>query len=153
MRSWLAAVALLAGALAPAVAGAEELEWPEPIAWGEPVARVQLAQALREALEGAKWVVESDSGSAITARHEARTHVLRLRLDYGPQLVTYHYVDSANYGYAREGERQYIHRRANKLIKRLDREVRTQVQRVRFERGDEPETEIVPVLPEEEPQG
>jgi hypothetical protein len=148
LRSWLVA-ALLAAALAPVgAAGAEDMEWPEPIAWGERINRVRVAEALRAALVDARWQVESDSGQSLTARHENGDHWLRVRLDYGPQQVRYHYVDSANYSYRHEGGRSSIHRRANRLLRKLDRAVHAQIRRMRFELGDE--TEVVPVLPADE---
>jgi len=123
LRSVLVALVLLAGALAPAGASAEELEWPEPHAWGEPVDPPRLAQALREALARVKWQVETDTGSALTARHEDGERVLRIRLEYGERRVTYHYVESAHYSYEEEGGRRYIHRRANRLLAKLSRAV------------------------------
>lgn len=133
MRSALAALALLGCALAPAGAAAEELEWPEPLAWGEPVAPPRVAQALREALARVKWQVESDTGSAITARHESGEHVLRVRLDYGERRVSYHYVDSAHYAYEEEGGTRYIHRRANRLLAKLNRAVGASILQARSE--------------------
>jgi len=123
LRRALAALALLGCALAPAGAAAEELEWPEPLAWGEPVEPTRVAQALREALARVKWQVESDTGSALTARHEAGEHVLRVRLEYGERRVSYHYVDSRHYSYEEEDGRRYIHRRANRLLGKLSRAV------------------------------
>jgi hypothetical protein len=124
------------------------MEWPEPIAWGERINPARVGEALRAALANAKWQVETHSGLSLTARHQDGERVLRLRLDYGAQQVSYHYVDSENYLYRHEDGRSYIHRRANRLMRKLDRQVHAQIRRVRFELGDD--TEVVPVLPADE---
>ena len=146
MRSALAALALLACALAPAGAMAEELEWPEPHAWGEPVAPARVAQALREALARVKWQVESDTGSAMTARHESGEHVLRVQLEYGERRVSYHYVDSAHYSYEEEDGKRYIHRRANRLLAKLSRAVGASILQARSEPAP---LQVVPLDEEE----
>lgn len=119
--------------------------WPEPIRWGDEIPDARVASALLEALANCKWQVEARDEGSITARHEANERELRIRLDYSPQRVSYQYVDSRNYAYAEENGQRYIHRRARRIIARLDREVRTQIQRLRFERGEP--TEVVPADP------
>lgn len=156
MRSALAVLALLACALAPAGAAAEELEWPEPHAWGEPVEPARLAHALRQALLRVKWQVESDTGSAITARHEDREHVLRVRLEYAERHVSYHYVDSQHYAFEEEHGRRFIHRRANRLLAKLSRSVAASILEARSQPAP---LQVVPLddessrtLPEPEPR-
>jgi hypothetical protein len=150
LRRWLAA-ALLAAALAPVAgaANAEDMEWPEPIAWGEQINPARVAEAVRTALTNTRWQVEADSGLSLTARHQDGDRELRLRLDYGTQQVSYHYVDSQHYLYRHEDGRSYIHRRANRLMGKLDRAMRAEIQRMRFERNDD--AEVVPVMPADEP--
>lgn len=143
-RLLCAAAALLWPALAPAAQSGEPMAWPEPIQWGEFLDTTRVSGALLEALANSKWLVEADTGESITARYEVRVHVLRIRIDYGPQRVSYHYVDSENYAYEEENGERYIHRRANKIMGRLDKEVRIQLQRARFQR--EP-LQVVPVEP------
>lgn len=132
-------LALLLGANVP-------MEWPRPIQWPEFVDSTRVAKALLEALAGRKWFIEADTGDAITARYEVREHVLRIRIDYSPHGLRYRYLDSVNYSYEEENGERYIHRRANRIMGQLNREVRIQVQRLRFEREA---TAVVPVAPPE----
>lgn len=135
----LAALPLLLGANVP-------MEWPKPIQWPEFIDSTRVAKALLEALADRKWLIEGDTGESITARYEVREHWLRIRIDYSPRGLAYHYVDSENYSYEVEYGERYIHRRANKVMGQLNREVRIQVQRMRFERDS---TAVVPVVPAE----
>ena len=117
-----------------------------PMALPEPVAlpsldTQQVSAALIAALTAKKWVVESDDGTAITARIRVRVHSLRLRLAYSTTRVSYAYVDSENYAYEVIDGVPHIHVRANQLIARLDDEVRLQLQPLRFKRDG---VEIVP---------
>lgn len=149
MARRLVLAALLWCSIAPVAQAGEEMEWPAPIAWGEYVDSTRVAKALLEALANSKWFIEADTGESIIARYEVRAHRLRVRIDYAPQRIRYHYVDSENFSYEEENGRRYIHRRANRIMGKLNREVRIQVQRMRFER--EP-MRVVPVLPAEPEQ-
>lgn len=130
-------LALLLGANVP-------MEWPRPIRWPEHVDSTRVARGLLEALADRKWLIEGDTGESITARYVVREHWLRIRIDYTPQGLTYRYLDSKDFDYEEAHGERYIHRRANKIMGQLNREVRIQVQRMRFER--EP-TRVVPVDP------
>lgn len=132
--------------LLPLLLGANvPMEWPRPIQWPEFVDSTRVAKALLEALASRKWLIEADTGDSITARYDVREHSLRIRIDYSPRALSYHYVDSRNFSYEEEFGERYIHRRANKIIGQLNREVRIQVQRMRFERDA---TTVVPVVPD-----
>lgn len=126
------------------------MEWPRPISWPEHIDSTRVAKGLLEALANRKWLIEGDTGESITARYVVREHWLRIRIDYTARGLTYHYVDSKDFDYAEAHGERTIHRRANKLMGQLNREVRIQVQRMRFER--EP-ARVVPVDPVAPPDG
>lgn len=125
------------------------MEWPRPIAWPEYIDSTRVAKGLLEALANRKWLIEGDTGESITARYAVREHWLRIRIDYTSRGLTYRYLDSKDFDYEEAGGERYIHRRANKIMGQLNREVRIQVQRMRFER--EPAL-VVPVDPLEPPE-
>jgi hypothetical protein len=148
MKRTLRVLLLASAPLLMAPQSGVPMELPNAIGWEEFVDSTRVAEAVLDALAGRKWLIEADTGQSIIARHQVRVHWLRLRIDYGPRGVSYHYLDSGNYAYEEDEGQRYIHRRANKILQRLDDEVRIQVQRVRFQR--EP-TEVVPIEPGADP--
>jgi hypothetical protein len=138
---------LVAALLAPLLMGAlnsAPLEMPEPIQLPQFTDSIKVSRGIIAALTAKKWLVEADTGEEITARYEIRRHVLRIRIDYTPQRVTFSYVDSEALDYERYEGEEYIHPNANKWLKQVGREVRLQVQRYAFDR--EPAV-VVPVEP------
>jgi hypothetical protein len=134
--------------LALLLLAAVPMEWPRPITWPEYVDSTRVAKGLLEALANRKWLIEGDTGESITARYVVRGHWLRIRIDYTPRGLAYRYLDSQDFDYEETNGGRFIHRRANKIMGQLNREVRIQVQRLRFER--EP-AQVVPVDPVEPP--
>lgn len=142
MRSRWLLLPLLA--LLMAAQSSVPLELPGAIHLPETTDTNKISKGLLTALANKKWLVEADTGESITARLNLRSHVLRMRLDYTPREITYHYVDSQELGYLLDQGEIYLHPHVNKWLRQLDDEVRIQVQRFYFER--EP-AEVVPVEP------
>lgn len=120
------------------------LELPLPITLPEAVDTIKISKALLTALANKKWMVEADTGSSITARFDKRRHALRIRIDYTPKSITFHYVDSGELSYEKYEGVDFIHPSANKWLLQLEKEVHIQVNRFRFERDP---AEVVPVDP------
>ena len=138
-RLWFVLLPLLMGAKSSV-----PIELPETIHLAQFTDTIKTSKVLIEALANKKWFVEADTGESITARLDVKSHRLRLRIDYTPRDISFHYVDSQELGYFEEQGAIYIHPNANKWLGRLETEVRIQVQRLNFDR--EP-AEVVPVEP------
>lgn len=140
--------ALLLLGLIPVGAGAAQssvpMELPPPLELPEFTDSIKVSKALLLALSNCKWLVESDTGESITARLDIRRHTARIRLDYTPRRIRYHYLDSAELGYEIEDGEPLIHPAFNKWLQQLDQEIRIQTQRFYFER--EP-VDVVPGTP------
>lgn len=121
------------------------LELPPPIELQEFTDTARVSKALITALANRKWLVEADTGEAITARYDIRHHTLRLRLDYSPRRITYHFLNSENLDYEIEDDTALIHANVNKWLTQLDKEIQIQVQRFYFER--EPMDVVPPAKP------
>ena len=100
------------------------LELPDPLRLEDYADQAEVGQGIAAALVAKKWVVESDTGTAITARFEARESMLRVRIEYTTERVRYRYVDSTGLGYTRIDGEDYIHPAANKWLSRLAKQVR-----------------------------
>ena len=144
MRRFLT-VALLA--LPLAAAAVEPLRLPPPIQFPQPVDSARVSAALLAACTRQKWIVEKDTGEAVTAYREQRKLRLHVSIVYDPKGVTYEYLDSDNfYGQDDDKGGVLIHRRANVWLEALGDEVMLQLQPILFER--EPAQVVEPVKPE-----
>jgi hypothetical protein len=128
-------VLLMAGRSVP-------LELPLPITLPEPVDTIRISKAVLTAFANKKWLVEADTGESITARFDSRDRALRIRVDYTPKTLTFHYVDSGGLSYEKFEGADFIHPKANKWLLQVEKEIHIQLARFRFER--EP-AEVVPV--------
>jgi hypothetical protein len=140
-RALLALVAPLLMGAAPIV----PLEMPDTLRLADYADGDEVGRGLGAALGAKKWQIESDTGTSVTARHEERGAMLRVRIEYTPERVSYRYVDSTGLGHARVDGEDYIHPAANKWLSRLAKQVRAQVLRYASEREA---TQVVPVEPE-----
>jgi hypothetical protein len=125
------------------------IQLPEPIRFPNFVDSAAVSGAIITAMSKRRWIVEGDTGESIRAHFDVREHRLRLRVDYSPRGISFHYVDSTNLDEERpEGSTDpdavLIHRRANKWIRVLGQEVQVQVQPWVFARDP---TAVVPVDP------
>lgn len=127
--------------LTPLLLGNVPLELPPPLDLQAFTDTTRVSKALITALANRKWLVEADTGEAITARLEIRHHTLRLRLDYSPRRISYHYLNSENLDHEIEDDTQLIHANVNQWLLQLEKEVKIQVQRFYFERDP---MEVVP---------
>jgi len=96
----IAPVLLLA--LAPLLMAARPglpLDLPSPLLLPEYTDSVKVSRGILAALASRKWLVEADTGESIQARLTIRLHSLTVRIDYSPQRISYHYVDSTELGY------------------------------------------------------
>lgn len=120
------------------------LELPPPMHLPEYTDSIKVSRGILAALAARKWLVEADTGESIRARLSIRRHALVVRIDYSPQQLSYHYVDSVDLGYEVDEGVPLIHPNANKWLQQLGDEVQIHVRRFYFER--EP-AEVVPLDP------
>jgi hypothetical protein len=120
------------------------LELPAPVHLPDDADPTRIGAALSDALTSRKWTVESQNLTSVTARIETNGRTLRVRLDYTPHDVSYHYVDSRDLGYYEEQGSIFVLPKANKWLEQLDGAVRA---RVRQLGKDAEPAEVVPVDP------
>ena len=139
----LPALALLVGA------SSVPLQLPPVIHFAQDTETARTSQALAAALASKHWAIESDTGASITARLDGHG-LLRLRIDYTPREISFHYVASDGLGARENPGAIEIHPRVNKWLRRLENAIRIQLQGLKIEL---PPTEVVPLAPDaEEPE-
>jgi hypothetical protein len=126
----------------------DPLQLPATIKFPEFTDSVKVSGALIQALRTRRWLIEADTGESITARLLVRRHMLRIRLDYSPRQVSFHYVDSEALDYAVEDGTPHIHGNANKWLRRLGIEVESELNKLFFARDP---ALVVPAEPQPPP--
>lgn len=123
----------------------EPLKLPDSMQFPQPVDSAAVASALIAAMTKKEWIVEKDTGEAITAYRAHRRLRLHMRVNYDGRGIAWQYLDSDNFhGEDAPDGGVLIHRKANAWLRELGAEVRLQLQPVVFARDP---AVVVPVEP------